>query len=108
MATGILGKASLADSVNTTLYTVPAGKVTVCTINVCNTGTKTPLLRLALSATTTPAANEWIEWDRSISSSATWSPIERSGIVIGAGTSIVAYSAGVGVNIMVWGYEEAA
>lgn len=103
----ILGKATLLNSVLTTLYTVPAGKMANVTINICNTGRKNVLLRLALSASGTPMLDEYIEYDRTIDTSANWEPIERTGIKIGAGTKVVAYGNNDGINVMVWGEERA-
>lgn len=103
MASGILGKASLAATTNTTLYTVPATTTTTLNISVCNQGTSgTARIRLAASATGTPAATEYFEYDTLVYAN---NVLERTGIVVETGTNIVAYSDTPNVTVMVWGIE---
>lgn len=103
MASGILGKASLAATTNTTVYTVPAATTTTLNISVCNLGISgTAKIRLAASATGTPSADEYFEYDSPINNN---SIIERTGIVLDATKRIVAYSDTPNVTIMIWGIE---
>lgn len=104
MATGILGRSAPSATTNTTVYTVPAGKIASFTISVCNTNdTVRGVVRIALSTSGTPAAGDWIEYDASI---IPLGVLERSGLVANAGTQVVVYSNVTNVNFVVYGFEE--
>lgn len=103
MPTGRIAAAALAAITNTTLYTVPSAKTAVVTINVCNTGNVPTTVRLAIGATGSPAAGEWIEYNTSVPQAGV---LERAGIVLGADQRVIAYASTTGVNINIWGYEE--
>lgn len=102
MATGILGQSSPTATTNTTVYTVPASTVATFTVNVCNRGTSTITVRLAIASTATPANEEWIEYDAPIPASGV---LERTGIVAQAGERVVAYVSAATASINVYGYE---
>jgi hypothetical protein len=102
MATGILGTADLALTTNTTLYTVPADTFTVANVTICNRGATAVTVRLALSATGTPANSEYIEYDVSIAAKGV---LERTGLVLDATKNIVVYSSATGVNAIAYGIE---
>ena len=103
MATGRLATPVQLGTGNTTLYTTPTGYYTVCNVSLTNTGTTSVTIRLALAATTTPCATEWIEYDTTI---APKSVFERTGLVLQAGLNIVGLcSAGTTVNACVYGIE---
>lgn len=102
MATGILGQSSPTATTNTTVYTVPASTVATFTVNICNRGTSTITVRLAIALTATPANEEWIEYDASIPASGV---LERTGIVAQAGERVVAYVSAATASINVYGYE---
>lgn len=103
MASGILGKASLSAATNTTLYTVPAATTTTLNISVCNLGTSgTARIQLAASATGTPAATEYFEYNTILNANQV---LERTGIVVATGTNIVAFSDTPNITVMVWGVE---
>lgn len=105
MATGILGTPSdLSAATNTTIYTVPSDTFAIVTVNVTNRAAATRDIRLALSATGTPAAGEYIEYDTELVANGT---VERSGIVLQAGKNIVAYANSTDVNVVVYGIETA-
>jgi len=106
MATGRFFGVELPAKVNTTVYTVPTGKQVVFTLNACNSGSKTVLLRIAFSAAATPVAGDWVEYDASISSAATVASFVRDGLVLGPGMKIIAYANESGLNLSGWGYEE--
>jgi hypothetical protein len=103
MANGKLGTADLAALTNTTVYTVPFGKTTSCTVRITNRNGSAVTVRLALSVTGTPALSEWIEYDVLVDGNGI---IEDSGLVIAATHNIVAYSNSTGVSVNVYGYEE--
>ena len=102
MARGILGKAE-AGTGDTAVYTVPADNFAVVTINTCNTTTQTRSVRIAIAD---DAANvqteEYIEYDVDLIGAGT---LERTGIVIDAGKTVVARSNSTGVAVMVYGIE---
>lgn len=103
MATGILGTpADMAATTNTTIYTVPTDNFAIITINVTNRSTATRDIRIALSATDTPTAAEYIEYDTEIVANGT---IERSGVVLDAGKKVVAYANSTDTTVMVYGIE---
>jgi len=103
MASGRLGAADLSATTNTTVYTVPANKTASVTITVCCRSTVGTAIRLALSATGTPIAGEWLEYDTVLGYSGI---IEHSGIVLAATQNVVAYSTNSSVNVIVVGVEE--
>lgn len=103
MATGILGQSAPAATTNTTVYTVPVGKVGTFNISVCNTSSGTIAVRVALASTGTPAASEYIEYDTIIAPSAV---LERGGLVANAGENVVVFASASGLSVTVYGYEE--
>lgn len=102
MPTGRLGVADLAAATNTTLYTVPASTFSVVTVSVCNRGATAANVQIAVSATATPAASEYIEFDVSLAAKGV---IERTGIVMDAGKFLVVRSNAINVNAVVYGIE---
>jgi len=80
MATGRLGTANITSTSNTTIYTVPASTFSVVSINICNRNSTTAAtLRLAVSSSTSPTVDEWLEFDTSIVASGV---LERTGLVM--------------------------
>ena len=105
MATGRLGVADLAATTDTSVYTVPASKVATCNVSVCNRNATAVTVRLALCASATPAATEYIEYGTSIPANGV---LERTGLVLDAAKILVAYGSGTGISVVVWGFEDAA
>jgi hypothetical protein len=103
MASGILGKANLSATTNTTVYTVPADKTATVNVSFCNRTNQMVTVRLAMSATGTPGNDEWLEYDAVIDSNGV---LERTGLVLDATKQIVAYSSAAGVTVMAYGFEE--
>ena len=80
MATGRLGTANITSVANTTIYTCPASTFAVVSINICNRNSSTAAtLRLAVSSSTSPTVDEWLEYDTSIVASGV---LERTGLVM--------------------------
>lgn len=102
MPTGILGQSAPAATTNTTVYTVPAATTATFNINICNTGTAPVDVRLAISATGTPSASEWIEYDCNILAG---DVLERTGFVAQATRNVVVYATAATVAVSVYGYE---
>lgn len=102
MATGRLGVADLAAATNTTLYTVPASTFSVVTVSVCNRGASAATIQVAVAASASPGAAEYIEFDTSLSAKGV---LERTGIVLDAGKLLVVRSSAVSVSAVVYGIE---
>ena len=102
MATGRLGTADLAAATNTTVYTCPADTFAVVTVSVCNRGSSSANVRLAVTSSATPGNAEFIEFDTSLSAKGV---LERTGIVLDAGKLLVVRSSAVDVNAVVYGIE---
>jgi hypothetical protein len=95
MASGTLGTVLLAANTLTTLYTVPAGKTSTVNFNLVNTSASPVFVRVAISATATPTAAEWVEHGTYLFPSGDKSNsnvLERSAFVCGAGDNIVCYA----------------
>lgn len=103
MATGRLGVADLAATTNTTVYTVPTGKVAALSVSLCNRNGSAVSVRLALAASGTPDDSEWIEYGTAIAANGV---LERTGIVLDAGKRVVVYGGATGVSAVVYGVEE--
>lgn len=103
MPSGILGSADLAATTNTTVYTVPTLTLGTLNVSIVNRGTTTSKIRLALAATNTPTAAEYIEYDASLDVNQV---LERTGLVVDAGRRVVAYSDTGLVSVVVYGLEE--
>lgn len=102
MATGILGQSDPSATTNTTVYTVPAATVATFNVNICNRGSSSASIRLAISATGTPGNSEYIEYDTSIPANGV---LERQGLVAQATKNVVVYVSAAQVSVSVYGYE---
>jgi len=105
MATGILGGADLAATTDTTVYTVPAGKIAACTVRLCNRTAASITVRLAIAAAGTPTAGEYLEYAASIPANGV---LEVTGLVLEALRRVVAWASAAGISANIYGYEEAA
>lgn len=105
MPSGRLGAADLAANTDTTVYTVPAGTLTVCNLTVCNR-TSTPVtVRVAIAAAAAPTGAEFIEYETNLAGNGV---LERTGLVLDAGKRLVVRSSAASVNAVAMGMEEAA
>jgi hypothetical protein len=105
MASGVLGRSDLSAATNTSVYTVPSAKLAVVNVSICNRGSSTASVRLAVSTSGTPGAGDYIEYDQPVISAGV---LERTGLVLAAGTVLVAYSSGASVSVVAYGFEENA
>ena len=103
MASGTLGQTALAAGVNTSVYTVPAGKVGTFGVNFCNRGIQSAWVRLAISTSTSPADGEWIMYDVLVNQYGT---LERTGLVASAGKQVICYASNANISVNIYGYED--
>lgn len=103
MASGKLGNSSPAATTNTSVYTVPAGKVATFNVSVTNTTTAPITFRLAIAAAGTPTSAEWIEYDTQVNPKDVF---ERTALVASATEIVVAYASAIGLSIRVYGFEQ--
>lgn len=103
MPSGTLGQSAPSASTNTTVYTVPSGKVGVFSVNICNRGSTAALVRLAIAATGTPGNSEWVEYDFPVPANGS---LERTGLVASASKNVVVFSGSSSLSVNVYGYEE--
>lgn len=102
MATGRLGVQAVPATTLTTVYTVPSGIYTVCSVSVTNRNATPVKLRMALSTSTNPAVEEYIEYDTTIIANGVF---ERTGLVMQAGLNLIVYSDTANVSATVYGIE---
>ena len=106
MATGRLGTANItSQNTNTTIYTVPATTFSVVSVNICNRSSSTAAtIRLAVSSSASPGADEWIEYDSSLVANGV---LERTGIVMDAGKYLVAFTGAASptLSVVCYGIE---
>ena len=101
----ILGTAKPVANTLTTLYTVPNGRMAVINVAACNTGSTAAKVRLAVSASATPADSEYIEFDVSLAGTEV---LERTALSLAAGDKIVVRADTAAVTFNAWGIEEVA
>ena len=106
MAIGYLGKTKLAASTNTAVYSVPAGKFTTANVAMCNIGDASAKIRLAIvdGAAAALAEEDYIEYGVDIPAGGV---LERTGLTLSAGETVVAWADKNTIVVRVHGYEEA-
>ena len=102
MANGVLGKNDLSASTNTSVYTVPGGTYAVASVNICNRGSNTANIRIAIGASGTPSNSEYIEYDVALAPNGV---LERTGLVIGENQILICRSSEESVSAVAYGIE---
>lgn len=103
MATGILGSVNLTAATDTLLYTAPGNTFTVATVSIVNRSNAAIAVRVGVSSsTTTIGTAEFIEYDTEILPKGV---LERTGIVLNAGKSILVRTSAANVNAVAYGME---
>ncbi|MCG7904413.1 MAG: hypothetical protein JAY60_18550 [Candidatus Thiodiazotropha weberae] len=107
MATGRIGAVDLAAATYNIVATATSGTVTVANVNICNRNSASVRVRLAIEdgSSGTPADEDFIEYDYNLAGNGV---LERTGLVLAAGHSIVAYSDTANVSVQAWAIEESA
>lgn len=105
MASGRLAALDLSATTNTLLYTLDPGLVGTVNLSFCNRNSESVSIRAALvDGVLVDLDNaDYFEYDSCVCSGL---PLERSGIVMSAGQSIVVYSDTANVSAVLWGWEE--
>jgi hypothetical protein len=104
MASGVLGKAALTAATDTSVYTVPAGKVTTVNVNMVNLGMDPVTVRLSIGSAA-PVAADYIEYEAVLPAKGV---LERSGLVMTAAEVLVARASAATVSVRAHGFEEVA
>ncbi|HIE77996.1 MAG TPA: hypothetical protein EYP92_04145 [Candidatus Thioglobus sp.] len=108
MAKGTLGTATyLNDTATHVVYTVPASTVAVVTLNVCNRDSASVAVSIGIEragSTGTLSNGEYLEYETSVIAH---SVMERSGILLASGDSVVV-KANIAnmIDVNIWGIEE--
>lgn len=103
MANGKLGIADLVATTNTDVYSVPTGKTATVNISVSNRASTSVAVRVAIAATVSPTASEYIEHDVTIPP---YGVLERTGVVMTALEKVVCYASASGISVRIHGFEE--
>jgi hypothetical protein len=105
MSSGRLGAEDLLAATNTLIYTGPTDTIATVSVNICNRNSDIVAIRLAVldGAIGTLANEDYIEYDTDLNANGV---LERTGLVIAATQTIVAYSDTANVSVQVYGWEE--
>jgi hypothetical protein len=103
MATGKLAGVDITAGTDTQIYNCPTTTFAVVTVSICNRGSATAQIRLAISDTGLPIqTTDYIEFDTNLAANGV---LERTGIVLAAGQQITARSSNASVSFVVYGIE---
>jgi hypothetical protein len=104
MASGRLGAVDIVSAgTDTLLYTAPTGFFTVASVNIVNRSNQSITVRMGICASTSSIANgEFIEYETEILARGV---LERTGLVLSPGNSILVRSSTTNVNAVAYGIE---
>ena len=97
-----LGGFDLAATTTTLLYECPANFQAMACVNIVARSSATTF-RLALTASSTPADTDWLEYDLDLSQNVA---VYRSGIAMAAGNRLYGYAGATGVSVVLFGNAE--
>lgn len=105
MATGRLGAVDLIGGVMTSLYTVPTNTLSTLNLNICNRNATQISARIAVidGALGSLSNADYIEYDTAIYANGV---LERTGIVLQAGHTLVVMTDISNVSAVCWGFED--
>lgn len=102
MSTGILFSQELVPDTDTFFGPVPAGKVWMFSVNVCNRSALSTSVRIALCPTNAVDDAKYIEFNAAVPGNA---PLERTQLVLGAGGYVMVRATSA-VSVNGYGIEE--
>jgi hypothetical protein len=104
MATGRLGAIDMTSAATDTLiYTVPSNTFAVANLSIVNRSNQAITVRVGISTSTSAiAANEYIEYDTEVYAKGV---LERTGLVLDAGKSILVRASTANVTAVAYGIE---
>lgn len=107
MANGLLGKAMTIAATNVVVYSAPAN-IAFATVSIAavNQGAGEANLRVAISATGTPAQSDYIEFGAKLA--AQGGVLDRSCLALGPNEKVVVWCDTADVSVRVHGLEEPA
>ncbi len=105
MAAGFINQINVPQYVNTAIYTVTTGRYSEFTVDLLNKSTNPINLSIAISTTTNPANNEYIEQGILIPAK---SSFQRAGLIASAGKRVVIQSTADGITATTYGIETLA
>lgn len=106
MAAGKLGAAALTTAnSDIAIYPVPASTVATVNISVCNKGSASAKVRIAIGTGSAPAAGDFLEYDTTVPANGV---LDRTGVVCSAGEKVFVRASTTDVCVRVHGFEEAA
>jgi hypothetical protein len=105
MASGRLGKATLAAATQTLLYTVPALTVATINIRVTNRAATVSKVRVAITEGGVPSNDDYVTYDKTVEANGI---LEETGMLCSAGEQVYVYSDTANVSVRVHGFEEVA
>ena len=107
MKSGLMAARRLSAGLTQPVYRNTSGDFQIVTVNFCNTGTTTASVAIAIveGVDPTPLDQDYIEWGTTVIPNASF---DRTQIMLGAGSWVVATSniADVNVQVMGWGNAE--
>ena len=103
MASGVYGKADLADTTWTEIAAAPTSGVKVTSVSICNRTAAEVTVRLAVSADTANINDsDYLEYDVTIPANGI---LERSGIVLSPTNGLMVYASATGVSAVAYGID---
>jgi hypothetical protein len=105
MAAGFIHQFNVPQYVNTAIYTVTNGRYSEFTVDLLNKSTNPINLSIAISNTTNPANNEYVEQGILIPAK---SSVQRTGLIASAGKRVVIQSTADGITATAYGIETTA
>jgi hypothetical protein len=90
-------------NIDTSIYQPAATKKGVVTVRLCNRGSGSAKVRLAITGGSAPAASDWIEYDTVISGPGV---MEITGLVLNNPDTLYARTDTATVSCVVYGIEE--
>lgn len=85
------------------LYTAPAGKRSIASLNLTNRTAGSVLVRVALTKGAAPADADWIEYETTVPGR---TPLVRTGLALAAGDRLYVRASAAGCNAVLYGIEE--